>query len=309
MAEEKTPDQIPWAERVKVTDQSDLSVGLEYKWQPADRLRSKWTADIWHKDFEWSVSKNSKIEIEDYMDLDPKMTNEIHEWWEEDLGKNYGQTYKDRVLRYLQGGVREQRRLPVGPKEWSPGKKRIKIKAELTDTYGYGNTYNEDPAHWWGDVFEFGHFTTAEGDEGAVILWQGGGDPRGNYHTPQVYLGQFEDFMDSQYEHSPWDVETFLRYNGAFENGFMWAWEKMGVFDGPEEKIADLNDRHVKQALGAIQKDPSILLPESVQKIIEKFDEFPSQIQKAVTWLMGNKRRELEKALGQKLIWGDLYGG
>lgn len=306
MPEEKPPpDQIPWAERTKVTYQSDSSIALEYTWQGRHHIQNKMTADIWHKDFEWSVSKNSKIEIEEYMELDSRLSKDIQEFWEGDQEAHYSSPYRDRIMRWLRGGMVVAQH-PEGPKEWRPAKKQPKIKADLSN-YGYGNTYNEDNAYYWGDVFEFAHFETDEGDEGAVILWQGGGDPRGNYHMPQVYLGNFEEFMDSQYEHSPWDYETFLGYNQTFENGFMWAWEKMGVFDDPDEHIDDLSDKHVKQVLEGIQKDPSILLPESVEKILLKFDEFPQQIQKAVTWLMGNKRRELEAALGQKLIWGDLY--
>jgi hypothetical protein len=294
--EEKPPEQIPWAQRTKVTYQSDLSIALEHTWQGRRNVANKMTADVWHKDFEWSVSKNSKIEIDEYMDLDEKLTKDIQEFWELDQEKNYGKTYRDRIERWLGGGVHSPSQR-VGPKEWRPGKRTPKIQAKLAN-YGYGNTYNEDNSYFWGDVFEFGHFKTDDGDEGAVILWQGGGDPRGNYHLPMVYVGNFEGFMDSQYEHDPWDPDVFLSYNHAFENGFLWSWHKLGVFDDPAEQIVDLKDRHVQQVLRAIEKDPSILLPESVEKIL----------QKAVQWLMQNHRRDLEKALGQKLIWEDLYG-
>lgn len=299
MPEEKPPpEQIPWAEHTKVTYQSDSSIDL--------RAGPVETADIWQDDFEWSVLLNPKIAIDGLMELDSRLTKDIQEFWEGDEKEHYSSPYRERILRWLRGGIVVAKH-PEGPKEWRPIRKQPKIKAELTDSYGYGNTYNEDDSYYWGDVFEYAHFETEDGDEGAVILWQGGGDPRGNYHAPMVYMGDFEDFFDSLYEHSPWDVETFLKWNSTFENGFMWAWEKMGVFDDPEGHIKRLDDKHGLQVLDAIEKDPSILLPESVEKILLKFDEFPSQIQKAVTWLMGNKRRELEKALGQKLIWGDLY--
>lgn len=302
---EKVPDQIPWAERTKVTDQSDFSVGLE--------LPGKMTADIFHRDFEWSVLMNSKIDIDGYMKKDGRLTQDIQEYFEnfESKSKEEGPyTFKDKIMSWLKYGPVGEIFLPrTGPKEWRPPLKgrRKRTKPWKLDTYGYGNTYNEDSAYYWGDVFEFAHFKTDEGDEGAVILWQGGGDPRGNYHLPMVYMGDFEEFLDSQYEREPWSVETFLNWNSTFENGFMWAWEKIGVFDDPDEHILRYDDRHVKQVLKAIEKEPSILLPESVQKVLLQFDEFPTQIQKAVTWLMNNRRRELEKALGQKLIWGDLY--
>lgn len=304
--EEKAPEQIPWAERVKVIHQSDSSVDLEYTWHGRHDVNSKTKASIWHRNFEWSMSMDSRIEIRQSMELSDVLTRDIREWWEQKDNEDFDTAYKSRILGWLKGGI-VQTDQPAGPKEWRPKRKISKIKAKLTDSYGYANTYNEDNAYWWGDVFEYAHFKTEDDEEGAVVMWSPGGSPTGGYLLPEVYLGNFEEFMESQYEHSPWDIDTFLGWNRTFENGFMWAWEKMGVFDDPDEHITRLDDEHVKQVLGAIEQDPSILLPESVEKILLQFEEFPQQIQNAVAWLMANKRRELEQALGQKLIWGDLY--
>lgn len=300
MAREAIPEQIPWTQYVKVTDQSDLSISLE--------LGGDQTASIWHKDFEWSISLNTKIMIDNHMTLDERLTKDIQEYWE---AQESGGTFKEKILGWLKGGVVIER-VPKrkGPKEWRPRpslEPKIKARIKNTDGYGYGNTTNEDNAYYWGDVFEFAHFETVDGDEGAVIIWHGGGDPRGNYGMPMVYMGDFGEFMDSQYEHDPWSYETFLSWNSNFENGFMWSFEKLGVFDDWDEHIQDYDDRHVKQVLKAIEKDPSILLPESVEKIIDDFGAFPEQIQKATRWLMANRRRELERAIGQELLWKDLY--
>lgn len=303
---EKTPDQIPWAERTKVTYQSDLSIALEHLWTAPRGNKSKTTADIWHKDFEWSVSIDSRTQIEHYMKLDERLTKDLDEWWMEKEREHVPMTYKSKILGWLKGGISKSDQ-PTGPKEWRPARKVSKIKAKLTDSYGYQNTYNEDSTYWLGDQFEFAHFETDDGEEGAVILWNRGGGPMGSYSQAEVWLGRFEEFMDAQYDHDPHSVESFINWNDLFENAFMWSWHKLGVFDDPDEHIEDLSDRHVKQVLDAIEKEPSILLPESVEKILLKFDEFPIQIQKAVNWLMANHRRDLEKALGQKLIWGDLY--
>jgi hypothetical protein len=297
MTEKKEPEQIPWATNIKVKYQSDLSIALE----KGNKIN---TADIWHKDFEWSVAINSKIMVDEYMTLDDRLTGSIQKYWDSYEGSN---TYRDRIMGWLKGEARGAVLPRVGPKEWRPPSKKREKSWKLAD-YGYGNTYNEDNSYWWGDVFEYAHFMTDEGDEGVVIMWQGGGDPRGNYYSPMVYMGNFEEFMSMQHEGDPYSVETFLHWNRIFENGFMWAWEKLGVFDDGGEQIEDMKDKHVNQVLEAIEKDPSILLPESVQKIIDRFDDFPKQIQNAVTWLMRNHRRDLEKALGQRLLWGDLYG-
>lgn len=296
MAEAKIPEQIPWAERVKVIHQSDLSIQLEHLWNAPRRNKSKTTADIWHKDFEWSVLIDSRSQIEHYMQLDKVLTKDLDEWWDQKDSEGADTAYKSRVLGWLKGGIHQPQH-PQGPKEWRPSRKVSKINAKL-DTYGYANTYNEDNTYWLGDQFEFAHFKTDDGDEGAVILWNTGGGPMGRYSRAEVWMGDFEEFMDGQYDNDPHSIESFLRWNDLFENGFMWAWEKMGVFEDPEE-IEDWSDRHVIQVTGAIKKEPSILLPESVEKILLKLDEFPAPIQSAVNWLMANKRRDLEKALGQ----------
>lgn len=305
MAEEKKePEQIPWAQHTKVTYQSDASIALV----GGGKIIS---ADIWHKNFEWSVAFNSKIDADNYMKLDQNLTRDIQDHFEEMQNRADGPTtFRDKIMNWLKHGIIGKPLPREGPKEWRPPSKVREKRPKpwkLSDSYGYGTTYNEDDSYYWGDVFEFAHFETDEGDEGAVIMWQGGGDPRGNYGMPQVYLGNFEEFMGAQYENDPWSYEAFRQWNDSFENGFMWAWEKMGVFGDGGEQIEDLSDKRVKQVLEAIEKEPSILLPESVEKILRNFDDFPKQIQRATQWLMANHRRDLEKALGQKLLWGDLY--
>jgi hypothetical protein len=304
--EKKTLDQIPWAERVKVIHQSDLSITLERVWEDAQGNKDTTSADVWHKDFEWSVTLDARAMIRDYMSIDDRMTKDIQAFWEEDKERHYSSTFRDRIMRWLRGGG-ERHQIRKGPKEWSPRNKRRDRVGKLTNEYGYGNTYNEDPAYWWGDeVFEYAHIDIEDEGEGAVILWSRGGSPMGSYTLPEVWTGGFSEAMSMMSEGDPWSVETFQHWNKTFENAFLWSWHKLGVFEDLEQ-IEDLDDRHVKQVLGAIEQDPSILLPESVEQILQKFDEFPDQIQKAVNWLMRNHRRDLEKALGQKLIWGDLY--
>ncbi len=304
--EEKTPEQIPWAERTKVTWLGNF-VGLEHVWRPASGEGTKTTADVYGKDFEWSVTVDAKAEIRNYMSLDESLTNDIQAFWEEDKELHYSSSFRDRIMRWLRGGV--ERKTRKGPKEWSPRKKGRERVGKLTSEYGYGNTYNEDSSYWrGGEVFEYAHIETEDGEEGAVILWSRSGSPMGSYSLPEVWLGGFSEAMSMLEEGDPHSYETFLRWNENFENGFMWAWEKLGVFEDWDEHVTRLQDNQVRGVLKAIEKDPSILLPESVEKILENFEDFPKEIQKAVRWLMTNKRRELEKALGQKLLWEDIYG-
>lgn len=308
--EEKAPDQIPWAERTKVTHLSDFSAWLEQTWTRANEKPGKTTAEAFAKNFEWSASIDSRADIVSWMDLDERLTKGIQDFWEMDRDEHYSSSFQDRILRWLGGGDIKLKKVVVGPKEWRPNsKKKRKKVGNVTDEYGYGNTYNDDPAYWWGDMFEYAHIETEDGEEGAVILWNTSGGPMGGYTIPEVWLGSFGEFMTSQSEYDPSSYETFLHWNRNFENAFMWAFEKLGYFDDWDGHVEDPIDPRVDGVLEAIEEDPSILLPESVEKILFKFDEFPKQIQKAVRWLMGNKRRELEAALGQKLIWGDLYAG
>jgi len=282
-------EQIPWALMTKVTYKSDMSVMLE---------RENAKADIWHQDFEWSISLNSRSIIKDFFTLNQQLTRDIQDHFAvegtDDFEKN--------VRSWLKSGAPVKLLPRTGPKEWRPPSKARTAPWILKGDWDIGNTYNDDPAYWWGDKFQFANFETDELEDGTIIAWEG----RDRY--PEVYIGSdFEGFISDQNEGDPYSKETFLRQNSAFENGFMWAWEKMGVFDDPADHIRRLKDDPVKGVLAAIEEDPSILLPESVEKILRKFSEFPIQIQKAATWIMNNHKRDLEKALGQKLIWGDLY--
>jgi hypothetical protein len=312
--EEKPPEQIPWAERIKVTHLSDVSAWFENTWRRHDQ-EYRTTAECYRLDFEWSVSHDSRGEIHNWMKLDLALTKSIREFWEKDQEEHYGDSYRDRILRWLRGGT-GPKKVRRGPKEWRPQTKSLKRRiGRIVEDYGYGygNTYNDDPYHWWGDVFEYAHFKVQDedgddGEEGAIILWNKGGSPVGGYSLPEVYTGDFEEFMSMQSEGEPASYETFLHWNRNFENAFMWAWEKLGVFRDWDASVQRPLDERVSGVLEAIEHDPSILLPESVEHILRNgLESYPKQIRNGVTWLLANKRRELERALGQTLIWEDLY--
>ncbi len=307
---EKPPEQIPWAADTKVSSLSDFSAWFEQTWRDRKGNEAKSTAEVYAKDFEWSVTLDSRADILDHMDLDKSLTRSIQEFWDEDKEEHYTSSFRDRIERWLKGGSRRGV-VRLGPKEWRPERKNRGPVGELIEDYGYGygNTYNEDPAFWWGDMFEYASVKFEDGEEGAIILWNTSGGPMGGYSMPQVYVGDFEEFMSLQSEGDPYSYETFLSYNRRFENAFMWGFEKLGVFEDWDAHILDYDDRRVRGVLQAIEEEPVILLPESVAKILENgVEEYPKEIRKAVTWLMAHKRRELEKALGQKLLWEDVYG-
>lgn len=109
-----------------------------------------------------------------------------------------------------------------------------------------------------GDAFQYVHFVSGDGREGAVILWQ---DDDGNYEDPRVYTGDFEGFLRSQEEGDLSSPAAFLRWNAVFQNGFMWALDRLGGFYSPGPYISP-------QAAEAIAMDPASLLPESIDKIL-----------------------------------------
>lgn len=306
MTEEKTkppPDQIPWAERVKVTYESDSSIALKV---------GTASVDLYRRDFEWNLTTDSMADIERYMKENERLTASVRKYFDEYEGS---WSYQDKIKGWLSGTTKgdPDRRRRKGPKDWSPSAQRNKPQGKMLShedgyydsVWGYGNTYNEDSTYFLGDTFEYAHIETEDGQEGAVILWNVSGGPMGRYLEPVVYLGNFSEFMESQRDSDPHSSESLLSWNDTFENGFFWAWQKLGVFDDPDD--VDWSDRHPRQVAEAIKEDPSILMPESVEKILERLKEFPEDIQEGVGWLMTNKRRELEQALGQKLIWKDLY--
>lgn len=105
----------------------------------------------------------------DHLDKDQNLTDKIQKDFED----------------YDGGGWADWREEWVKKQGWKVG--------EL----GSGNTYNEDNFYFWGDVFEFTDFKTSDGKEGVVIMKHIGGDVRGNYEYPEVYMGDFMDVYSS----------------------------------------------------------------------------------------------------------------
>jgi hypothetical protein len=300
--EKNPPEQIPWSKNVKVTYQSNSSIAL--------RVGTA-SVDVYHRDFEWNLTIDSMAEIEDYMKVDEKLTASIRQYFEE---YERPASYQDKIRGWLNGissGDPERRRRR-GPKDWSPNFRRKRQGKILSgednyydSVYGYGNTYNEDSTYFLGDTFEYAHIETADEREGAIIMWNTGGGPMGSYLRPTVYIGNFSEFMELQREDDPHGYETLRSWNDFFEGGIFWGWEKLGAFDEPD--AIKWSDHEGRQVASLIKEDPGVLMPESVEKILQNIEEFPKAIQEGVRWLMMNKRLELERALGQKLIWEDLY--
>lgn len=115
-----------------------------------------------------------------------------------------------------------------------------------------------------GDDFWYVHFTTHEGREGAAVLWR---EAEGVHSEPEVWIGDFEGFLYSQEAEDLDDPNSFIRFNAFFQNGFMWALDRLGGFYVP--------GYITRGAAEAIGLDPWSLLPESIDKILRGWSPHP----------------------------------
>lgn len=138
--------------------------------------------------WEFIINIDSEKRIKDSMKEDKKLTAEIQKAFEDSEGS------------------------------WSKFREEwVKEKGgELGET-GSGNTYNEDNAYFWGGVFEWTEFKDVDGKDGAVIMFHRGGDVRGNYDSPVVYIGDFQDFFLSMSPDPEQEIAYLMGYDGDYK--------------------------------------------------------------------------------------------
>jgi len=271
--ETKIP-QIPWVRDIKVLKANGII-----------RLKSGHTTVEIETGGELIFSVDSKSLIEDHMELHKALTAEVQEWFKKECeGRRY------RWLECIKEWV-EGKKEPQGVKEWRP-RIRIQGKPWKIGYRGQANTYNQ--TYWWGHAFEYTHFEMPDKREGLVIMWHRGGDIRGNYDYPEVWIGSVDEFLDLQYEPAAKDPGTIASYNRYFENGILWAYDQHDLFE-----YNDLPE----WALEAIGSDPWLLWPDLVDRLIPIVNELDEEIQNAVRIWIELRRREAEKATGQRLFW------
>jgi len=306
VAEHTPRPKPPWPTKVKVTYASDMFYSLELGPGGLE-------AEV-HWDGGWYVKHESRQEIRDYMELDQRLTRKIQVAFEATYPLTKG-GYIDWARRWVKGTLGEYEiPEPVHPKDWVPGQKRPKKTSGRQGTligadsgWRSDNTYNWDSATWWGGVFEFVHFKDLEENEGAIIYWQEGGDVCGNYTLPQVWMGDFGEFMSSQEEQDPKSWETFLHWNRIYENALLWAFDELGVFEGKENWVGNPREPVIhgptKQVVDAILEAPEILYPSLIEKIFEHGDILPKELWQLSARIMDQQRREEEAAQGQQRFW------
>lgn len=182
----------------------------EYRGKTFITLNNGWmSADI-YEDGELNVSIDSEKIAPEHLSFDATLTEEFRRFLDE---------------KEPPGSWSEQREAWIKSKKWRLGE-------FLSD-----NTYNWDNAYFWGDTFEYTHFITREGEEGAIVKWQQTG---GGYSPSEVWMGDFPGFISTQEESDPSSPETFLSVNHLLEGGLVWALAELGALERPEELSAQI---------------------------------------------------------------------
>lgn len=263
--------QIPWAEVTKVTYKNGFIV----------LKRPNAELEVW-RDGDVRISFESRKDIESHMKLDWCLTQELRSWIEfcEDDQDDCIQAWAVGKAVYV---------VPPGTLEWRPGSK---VDSRELGMYGQGN--NADNELWRGDPFDFTHYQTPD-SEGLAIKWHDGADV-------EVWTGDVESFMGSQEEPDPDSMDDFRHYNELFENGILWAFDEMGVFDRPDIRVPE-------SVIELVWEDPDLMWGELVEKLIPQVErnELDPKLEEAVRTWVTRRHREAERATGQKFLWPRLY--
>jgi hypothetical protein len=159
---------------------------------------------------------------------------------------------------------------PEGRKDWSTGQ------------HESGNTLNYGEECWLGDPLIYAHFYTGDG-EGAIIMWHKGGDVRVNYSEPEVWLGDFEGFMQEQSWCDWFDAGGFHIWDQNLDGALMWALNELGTFNG---------DVTVNPVIyEAILNNPELAIDTVDIGVLRNERAFPPEIVKAVRDYMENRGR------------------
>lgn len=100
---------------------------------------------------------------------------------------------------------------------WKEGREAW-VKAMDGEIVGSGNTYNEDSYYFWGSVYEYTAFENIAGyGSGIIVMWQLGGDVRGNYSSPEVWLGDVDEWRLMESIGDPEsEIASIMGYEGNY---------------------------------------------------------------------------------------------
>lgn len=202
------------------------------------------------------------------MRKDEGLTADVQEHWR-DYARRINPKERTDTITHLENWIKVHPYRSYGRKDVYPGGREGWETGELQSD----NTINIDDECWLGDVFMYSHFMTPK-DDGAIILWHRGGDVRGNYEDPEVWVGDFEGFMQEQNYCEWYSPEGFLTWNSIFDQGFMWALQMLGSFSG-DVRLSDV-------VYKAIVEDPKIAFSPIDAGIFKNERAFPPEVVRAV---------------------------
>jgi hypothetical protein len=276
--------QIPWARETKVLRVTADKVELERSPRFAE-------IDACCDDFR----TDSFAIIGDWMAPDVDLTADLERYVKECAD---GVMVEDCIERWIKAEPLEPPPLR-GVKEWAP-RPRIALHKPWKigtwghwkiGTWGQGNTRHLD--NWAGSEFGYTHFEMPKGMEGLVI--QRAGADR------EVWTGDVYSFMIENEDQDYSDPDVMRALNDWFENGLLWAYERLGLFDEEPERLPSWVPQVIKD-------DPDLLWPDLVERLAPIVDRLPTELADAVRQWLARRRREWEREAGQQYFWRGLEG-
>jgi len=216
----------------------------------------------------WLLFYSDRL-IDFYMKKDEALTASILEHWR-NYKRRVNPKHEEQMLTYLEHWINEHPFKSFGKPDVYPAGR----KGWQTGEFESGNTESFGDDCWIGDTFIFAHFYMEPRGQGAIILWHKGGDIRGNYAEPEVWVGDFDAFMNEQSNCGWFEESGFISYNEVFEGGFMWALREMGGF-------REFNDVNVK-VYRAIIEEPKIAIEPIDIGVLKNPQAFPIEVVSAV---------------------------
>ena len=95
-----------------------------------------------------------------------------------------------------------------------------------------GNTCNWDNSHYWGGIFEYTEFSDINNEDGVIIRMHQGGDYRGNYGYPVVYIGDFGEVISNL---DVGDVNQEIAYMFGYDGDYDALIKDIDAYRNPQE--------------------------------------------------------------------------
>ena len=216
----------------------------------------------------FELDLDSKEIIKDYMNYDEELSNKVSD----DFDSTYGSGGWDRWRE-----------------DW------IKKQGWKINIMGVGNTYNWGT--FIGNIFEYTDFITDDDLHGVIIMWHQGGDIRGNYSVPEIWIGDFESFTAIQ---DIQDIEEEMAYRLGYDGNWTnleqdihnWWFETGEESTTIQEDYEDVGQMRLpmessnKSGKNVVESDED-LFEEVTNEIVEEYtegsEEFPEG-KKTYSW-------------------------